>query len=272
MFMSIPSPSSGALDIGPITLRMYGLMIAFGVIAGVWLMGKRFVANGISEEHASGIAMWSVPAGILGARLYHVITDWKRFQGNWDEAFQIWKGGLGILGGIILGILAALVYCRKHELDIRKVLDAVAPALPLAQSIGRWGNYFNQELYGRPSDLPWGLEIKEQKRPSEYLTEDTYHPTFLYESLWNLLVVYALIKISKSGRVANGLLIGFYFALYSIGRLWIEALRIDEASKLAGLRINIWVFSAVLIASISFVAFKTKQHVETTPVQQAHEE
>ena len=272
MLMSIPSPSSGSLDLGPITLRMYGFMIALGVIAAVWLMGKRFMNKGINPDHASGLAMWIVPAGIIGARAYHVITDWRRFEGNWGEAVQIWRGGLGILGGVIFGLVAAFFYCRKHELDIKEVMDGVAPALALAQSIGRWGKYFNQELFGRPTNLPWGLQIDQRKRPIEYVAEETFHPTFLYESLWNALVVFTLIKLGKSGKLPSGLLMASYFALYSIGRLWIEALRIDEASNLAGLRINLWVFSAVLIASISLLVTKTKQHAETNSTQQAHHE
>ena len=272
MLMSIPSPSSGSLDLGPITLRMYGFMIALGVIAAVWLMGKRFMSKGINPDHASGLAMWIVPAGIIGARAYHVITDWRRFEGNWGEAVQIWRGGLGILGGVIFGLVAAFFYCRKHELDIKEVMDGVAPALALAQSIGRWGNYFNQELFGRPTNLPWGLQIDQRRRPIEYVAEETFHPTLLYESLWNALVVFTLIKLGKLGKLPSGLLMAAYFALYSIGRLWIEALRIDEASNLAGLRINLWVFSAVLIASISLLATKTKQHAETNTTQQAHQE
>ena len=151
-------------------------------------------------------------------------------------------------------------------------MDGVAPALALAQSIGRWGNYFNQELFGRPTNLPWGLQIDQRKRPIEYVAEETFHPTFLYESLWNALVVFTLIKLGKLGKLPSGLLMAAYFALYSIGRLWIEALRIDEASNLAGLRINLWVFSAVLIASISLLVTKTKQHAETNSTQQAQQE
>lgn len=266
MLMSIPSPSSGSLDLGPITLRMYGFMIALGVIAAVWLMGKRFMSKGINPDHASGLAMWVVPAGIIGARAYHVITDWRRFEGNWGEAVQIWRGGLGILGGVIFGLVAALFYCRKHDLDLKEVIDVVAPALALAQCIGRWGNYFNQELFGRPTNLPWGLQIDQRKRPIEYVAEDTFHPAFLYESLWNALVVLTLIKLGKSGKLPSGLLMAAYFAFYSIGRLWIEALRIDEATNIAGLRVNIWVFTAVLIASISFIVYKTKQHAEANSI------
>ena len=266
MLMSIPSPSSGSLDLGPITLRMYGFMIALGVIAAVWLMGKRFMSKGINPDHASGLAMWVVPAGIIGARAYHVITDWRRFEGNWGEAVQIWRGGLGILGGVIFGLVAAFFYCRKHDLDLKEVIDVVAPALALAQCIGRWGNYFNQELFGRPTNLPWGLQIDQRKRPIEYVAEDTFHPAFLYESFWNALVVLTLIKLGKSGKLPSGLLMAAYFAFYSIGRLWIEALRIDEATNIAGLRVNIWVFTAVLIASISFIVYKTKQHAEANSI------
>ena len=265
MLMSIPSPNSGSIDLGPITLRMYGFMIALGVIAAVWLMGKRFMSKGINPDHASGLAMWIVPAGIIGARVYHVITDWKRFEGNWDEAIQIWNGGLGILGGVLFGIAAAFLYCRKHDLDIKEVMDGVAPALALAQCIGRWGNYFNQELFGRPTNLPWGLEIGQLKRPIEYAAEDTFHPAFLYESLWNALVVFMLIKLGKTGRLSSGLLMVAYFAFYSIGRLWIEALRIDEASNLAGLRINIWVFTVVFIVSAVILFVGVRRNI--TPNQ-----
>ena len=253
MFSSIPSPSSGSLDLGPLTLRGYGLMIALGVLAAVWLTAKRFTDRSLSADHAAGIAMWGVPAGIIGARFYHVITDWGRFSGNWGEAFKIWKGGLGILGGVIVGYLAAMIYCKRANLDLRTVMDVVAPAIPLAQMIGRWGNWFNQELYGRPSELPWALEIDPENRPVQHLEQATFHPTFLYESLWNLMVVLALIKIDRMKRLTAGMLFIVYFALYSIGRIWVEALRIDEATKIAGLRVNIWVFSLLLLLSLGLL-------------------
>ena len=253
MFSSIPSPSSGSLNLGPLALRGYGFMIALGVLAAVWLMSKRFSDRSLSADHAAGIAMWGVPAGIVGARIYHVITDWGRFSGNWGDAFKIWKGGLGILGGVILGFIAMTVYCKRANLDLRTAMDVVAPAIPLAQMIGRWGNWFNQELYGRPTDLPWALEIDPDNRPTKYIEEATFHPTFLYESLWNLLVVLALIKIDRMRKLSRGMLFIAYFALYSVGRLWVEALRIDEATELAGLRINIWVFSCVLLLSLGIL-------------------
>ena len=250
MFSSIPSPNSGSFDLGPLTLRGYGLMIALGVLAAVWLAAKRFTDRSLSSDHAAGMAMWGVPAGIVGARIYHVITDWGRFAGNWEDALKIWKGGLGILGGVIFGFLAVMIYCRRANLDLRTAIDVVAPAIPLAQMIGRWGNWFNQELFGRPSDLPWALEIDPENRPAQYIEQATFHPTFLYESLWNLMVVLVLLKIDRMKVISKGMLFVVYFALYSIGRIWVEALRIDEATDIAGLRINVWVFSVLLLLSL----------------------
>jgi prolipoprotein diacylglyceryl transferase len=228
---------------------MYGLMIALGVLAAVWLMGRRLAAAGHSPDHAAGMAMWAVPAGVVGARLYHVITDWRSFEGRWGDAFKIWEGGLGILGGVIAGAIAAVVYMRRHGLDPLETIDLAAPALPLAQAIGRWGNWFNQELFGKPTDLPWGLEIDSDHRPAEHIAEDTFHPTFLYESLWNIGVVVALLAIERTGRLRSGRLFAAYLGLYAMGRLWIEALRIDTATEVIGLRVNLWVFSVVLVAA-----------------------
>lgn len=253
-FASIPSPGSGAIELGPLTFRAYGVMIALGVLAAVWLAGRRFAARGYSADHATGMAMWAVPAGVVGARLYHVITDWQKFEGNWGDAFKIWEGGLGILGGVLLGAVAGLAYLRRHAIPYAVGFDVVAPALPLAQAIGRWGNWFNQELFGGPTDLPWGLEIDPENRPSRYADVETFHPTFLYESLWNLGVVVVLLRIDRSRRLAAGHLFAAYLALYSVGRLWVEALRVDEANEIAGLRVNIWVFSIVLVISAAIVA------------------
>lgn len=251
---SIPSPSSGSLELGPLTLRAYGLMIAFGVIAAVWLLARRLAAAGFNPDHATGMAMWGVPAGLVGARLYHVITDWRSFEGRWLDAFKIWEGGLGILGGVVLGAAGGIVYMHRHHLDVRRMLDLAAPSLPLAQAIGRWGNWFNQELFGKPTDLPWGLEIDQAHTPAEYAGQDvTFHPTFLYESLWNFGVVFLLLRIERTRRLQPGRLFAAYLGLYAIGRLWIEALRIDTASEIAGLRVNLWVFSIVLLAMAAIV-------------------
>lgn len=252
MISSLPSPGSGTLDIG-IELRAYGLMIGLGVVAAVWLAGRRLPERGMSADHAATLAMWGVPAGLVGARLYHVITDWKSFRGRWIEVFYIWEGGLGILGGIALGVAGAYVVMRRERLPVLDVMDAVAPALALAQAIGRWGNWWNQELYGKPSDLPWAVEIDADHRVAGYLDDDTFHPTFLYESLWNLALVGTLIWLDRRRVLARGRIFGLYVAGYSVGRLWIEALRIDTASQVWGLRVNLWVFGALALASGAYV-------------------
>jgi len=254
MLASIPSPSSSSFELGPLNFRAYGLMIALGVLAAVWLAGRRFEQRGYSADHATGLAMWAVPAGLVGAQLYHVATDWQRFQGQWFDAVKIWEGGLGILGGVIGGFVGGWFYARKHNLAIPMVLDIVAPALPLARAIGRWGNWFNQELFGRPTSLPWGLEIDPEHRPAEYADSETFHPTFLYESLWNLALVVVLLRIERTRRLKSMGLFFAYLAGYSTGRLWIEAMRIDTASKVLDLRVNLWVFSVVLIVSLVMVA------------------
>jgi prolipoprotein diacylglyceryl transferase len=248
---SIPSPGSNALHLGPLTFRLYGLMIALGVLAAVWLLGRRLAARGLSADHAAGLAMWAVPAGVVGARMYHVITDWRSFQGRWLDAFKIWEGGLGILGGVIVGVGVGVLYMRRHGLDVALVLDLAAPAIPLGQAIGRWGNWFNQELFGRPTDLPWGLRIDQDQRPADYVLNETFHPTFLYESLWNIGVVFALLRLERTRRLGPGRLFSAYLAMYALGRLWIEAMRIDTATEIAGLRVNLWVYSVVLLGAVA---------------------
>ena len=253
MLASIPSPSSNAIELGPLNLRMYGIMIALGVVAAVWLANKRWVARGGDPDDIGAIAVWAVPAGLIGARLYHVITDWQRFEGRWLDAFKIWEGGLGIPGGMALGIIVGVIVARRRGMDVLAALDAVAPALPLAQAIGRWGNWFNQELFGGPTDLPWGLEIDPEHRPDQYLDQETFHPTFLYESLWNLGVVGLILWIDRKKVLRRGHLIGVYFVGYAVGRLWIEAMRVDPASELLGIRVNIWTMGALLVAGIVII-------------------
>lgn len=261
---SLPSPGSGAIELGPLTFRAYGLMIALGVIAAVWLAAKRFEQAGQNPDHATGLAMWGVPAGLVGARLYHVVTDWRSFEGRWFDAFKIWEGGLGILGGVVAGGVAAVFYMRKHQLPLGATFDILAPAVPLAQAIGRWGNWFNQELFGRPTSLPWGLEIDVEHRPARYITEETFHPTFLYESLWNIALVVVLLKVHQARKLKPFGLFFLYFAGYSLGRLWIEAIRIDTATEVGGLRVNLWVFGLLLIGSVVMVVRSRGRGDDTT--------
>lgn len=248
MLASIPSPSSSSIEIGPLDFRAYGVMIALGVLVAVWYAGKRWADRGGDPEFVSRMALWAVPAGLIGARLYHVVTDW-RFDEGWAEPFKIWEGGLGIPGGMAAGIITGLVYVKVHKQSMSGILDSVAPALPLAQAIGRLGNWFNQELFGSPTDLPWAVEIDEEHRPAEYLNEETFHPTFLYESLWNLGLAAAIVWIDRRKVIRPGGLIAVYVLGYSIGRLWIEAVRIDFANEILGVRVNIWMSAIAIVGS-----------------------
>ncbi len=224
MIASIPSPGSSGIDVGPFELRAYGIMIAFGVLAAVWLGQRRWAARRGDTELISSLAMWAVPAGLVGARLYHVVTDW-RFDEGWAEPFKLWEGGLGIPGGMAAGILVGLWYLRAQGVAVAGVLDSVAPALPLAQAIGRVGNWFNQELFGRPTDLPWALRIDPDHRPPEYIDEPAFHPTFLYEGLWNMGLVLVIVWLDRRRVIRPGGLIAVWLLGYALGRLWIETVR-----------------------------------------------
>ena len=265
---SIPSPPRNGLSLGPLELRAYGVLIALGVLAAVWLSRRRWEARGGDPDQISRIALWAVPAGLVGARLYHVITDWKKFQSaGWLEVFAIWNGGLGIPGGMAAGIVVGVWMARRQHMNQGEVIAAVVPGLPLAQAIGRLGNWFNQELFGSPTDLPWGLEIDEAHRPVQYLDVETFHPTFLYEAVWNLLLCGLLVVIDRRRvrravpalvtdprRVSRpGSLLAVYTLGYGLGRLWIEAVRIDPASLLLGVRVNIWMSLVLIVASALYL-------------------
>jgi prolipoprotein diacylglyceryl transferase len=248
---SIPSPGGKQIEIGPLNLRAYGLMIALGVFAAVWLAQKRWAERGHDPEDFVYVAMRAVPAGLIGARLYHVITDWRTFEGRWEEAFYIWRGGLGIPGGMLAGVLVGVWAARRRGMPLPDALDAAAPALPLAQAIGRLGNWFNQEVFGKPTDLPWGLEIDAENRPLGYIQYETFHPTFLYELLWNLALCGFLLWIDSRRVIRRGYLIAVYVLGYATGRLWIELLRIDRASEILGVRVNVWTSTIAILVSLA---------------------
>ena len=267
---SIPSPPSNGIELGPLQLRAYGVMIALGVIASVWLSRRRWAARGGNPDEVSRVAVWAVIAGVIGARLYHVATDWKRFQSDgWLDALAIWKGGLGIPGGMTAGILVGLWMIRRLQMDRGEALAAIVPTLPLAQAIGRLGNWFNQELFGRPTDLPWGLEIDPNHRPEPYLDVETFHPTFLYEAVWNLLLCGVLLLLDRRRRMLDipalvtnprrvsrpGALLATYVLGYGLGRLWIEAVRIDPASLIWGVRVNIWMSLVLIVGSVAYMVW-----------------
>ena len=271
---SIPSPSFNSIELGPLNLRLYGLMIALGVIAAVWLFGRRLAERGYgTSDDASAIAMWGVAGGIIGSRLYHVATDWQKYFGegaNPADALKIWEGGLGIWGAVALGAVGAWIGCRRRGIPLPAFGDALAPAILLAQAIGRLGNWFNQELYGGETTVPWGLEIYQRAddagRVSPSLIDGVstgevafvVHPTFLYELLWNVAVVVLLVLIDRRFAIGHGRLFALYVAGYCAGRFWIELMRTDVATEIAGIRINTFTSGIVFVLAVAYVIFARK--------------
>jgi prolipoprotein diacylglyceryl transferase len=253
LLASIPSPSNSTISIGPLTIHMYGLMIALGVVAAVWLTGRRLEQAGTgTREDASSMAVWAVIAGIIGARLWHVLTDWSKFEDSPGDIVKIWEGGLGIPGGLVLGTVVGLWAAKRRGVAAADMATAAAPAIPLAQAIGRWGNWWNQELYGRATTLPWGLEIDDDHLVPGAESGQLFHPTFLYESLWNFALCGVLIWIDKRFSLRPGRLFAVYIIGYGIGRFWVESLRIDPADDFGGLRFNQWV---ALVAAVGAAAY-----------------
>ena len=257
---SIPSPPENAVHIGPLQLRAYGVAIAVGVATAIVIAQRRWAARGGDPSDINRLAGWCVGGGLVGARAYHVITDYRRFEGHWLDAFKVWEGGLGIPGGLLAGVIAGVVVARRRSLPVGRLLDVAAPAIPVAQAIGRLGNWFNQELYGRPTGLPWALRIDRNHRPEHLANVSTYHPTFLYEALWNLALAAALVLYERrrpGGR--PGRLFGLYVAGYALGRLWVEALRIDPASQIFRVRVNIWVSLIAGAGALCWLAFSGRE-------------
>jgi prolipoprotein diacylglyceryl transferase len=238
---SIPSPGSGTLDLGPFTIHMYGLTLLLAIIAATYVAGRRWVARGGDWDLIFRCAVWGVAFGIVGARLYHLLTSWDEVPDEWWGPFAIWKGGLGVWGGIGLGCVAGAIVAKRAGADVWLLADCLAPGLLVAQGIGRFGNWWNQELYGRPTDLPWGLEIAPENRPLQHLDSATFHPTFIYEALWCWGLALVLILIERRRAIRPPGLFALYVMLYCVGRLWIELLRVDPASEILGLRVNAWV-------------------------------
>jgi len=249
---SIPSPSSGTIDVGPFTIHMYGLMLLAGIAACVWLTGVRWTRRGGDWDLIFRVAVWGVGAGIVGARLYHVATSWDELPDEWWGPFAVWEGGLGIWGGIAAGVIVGSIIAHRAGASALALLDAAAPGLLVAQAIGRVGNWWNQELFGEPTDLPWALEIDPARRPEAYLVDDTFHPTFLYEGLWNLAAAGALLLLDRRFRFRPPALFALYVALYSAFRFFLEHLRVDPAREVAGMRVNAWVSLVVFLAATAF--------------------
>jgi len=259
--LSIPSPSTGVIYLGPLPLRAYSLFIILGIFVAIWLGNKRWIAKGGKPGQVSDVALFAVPFGIIGGRFYHVATDWEKYFGsgqNWIDALKIWNGGLGIWGAILFGGVGAWIGCKYYKIYLQPFADAIAPGIIFAQAIGRLGNYFNQELFGKPTDLAWGLEIAEKFRPQGFESFATFHPTFLYEIIWNVLIGFGLIYLDRKYKIGHGRLFALYVSLYSLGRLFIENLRIDEARLILGFRFNVFTSLVVIVGGLIYFVISNR--------------
>ena len=256
MLASIPSPHTGIVNVGPLHIHLYGLTLLVAILACVWLTSRRWKAMGGDPDLVIRVAVWGVAFGVIGARAYHDLTSWSEVPSpKWKGIFEVWQGGLGVWGGILLGTLAGWVVVRRSGERFAPFMDAAAPGLLLAQGIGRIGNWWNQELFGKPTSLPWGLKIDVEHRPSQYIDNETFHPTFLYELIWDLAGVALLIFfVERRWRIRPPGLFCLYVAYYCFGRFFEELLRVDPSHHFGGLRLNAWV-SIVLfvVASAAFV-------------------
>ena len=258
---SIPSPPESVWHLGPIPLRAYALFILAGILLAIWLGNRRWIARGGEPGVVGDIAIWAVPFGIVGGRLYHVATDWELYFGEGGdpvEALKIWEGGLGVWGAIALGGVGAWIGARRRAVPLPAMADALAPGIVLAQAVGRWGNWFNQELFGRPTDLPWGLEIDPAFRPARFADAETFHPTFLYESLWCIGVALVLLWADRRFRMGHGRVFALYVALYTVGRGWIETLRVDPSNEVFGLRLNVWTSILVFTGAVVYLVVSAR--------------
>ncbi|GEP32880.1 prolipoprotein diacylglyceryl transferase 1 [Nocardioides szechwanensis] len=278
--LTIPSPDTGVWYVGPVPLRGYALSIILGIIVAIWIGERRWVARGGRPGDVQDLAIWAVPFGLVGARLYHVLTDSALYFGDGNNpvtALYVWRGGLGIWGGVALGALGVYVGARLKGIRLLPALDAMAPGVLVAQALGRWGNWFNQELYGRPTDLPWGLEIDPDNYPSgqTFPAGTTFHPTYLYECLWNLGAFGLVIWADQRFKLGYGRVIALYVMAYTAGRGWIEYLRIDtvELDDVGGLRFNVWVSIVLFVAaSIYFVvSLRRRPGREDSVYREGHE-
>ena len=255
LLASIPSPSEGVIEIGPLTLRAYGIMLLIGILAAVYIAGKLWVSQGGDWDLVYRCSMWGVLAGIIGARVYHVITSWNEVPDEWWGVFAVWKGGLGVWGGVAAGVITGAIIAKRSGANVPLLADCVAPGILLAQGIGRFGNYFNQELFGTPTTLPWALEIDPEHRPAEYAQFETFHPTFLYEFLWDAAGAAIGIWLVLSRKLKPGGVFFLYVMWYSLARFsWEEQLRVDPSHEVFGMRLNFWIaLGFFLVGAAGFV-------------------
>ncbi len=261
----IPSPEHGTIGIGSLQLHAYGLMLAIGVLVAAKIADVRWRRAGNDSRVIGEIAVPVVVAGVIGARIYHLFTGYKWSDGGITGALEIWKGGLSIWGAVAGGLIAVIFLARRRHLDTLALLDAMGPAVVVAQAIGRWGNWFNQELFGKPSKLPWALEIDPAHRPLGYALTKTFQPTFLYESIWCLLVFATIVWLERHRGLVKGQAFALYVAMYTFGRIFFEAMRIDPASKIFGIRFNL-LLAAVLCAGATAWFVRLERKRSTAPL------
>lgn len=270
--MPIPSPSQSVWWIGPIPLRAYGILIVLGMFVAIYIGKKRYAQRGGDGELLYDIAMWAIPLGIVGARLYHVITTPDDFFSSWEAMAsipKIWEGGLAIWGGVSAGALGAWIAVRRAGQRIGPVADSLAPAILVAQAIGRWGNWANQELFGSPTTLPWGLQIDDAHLPPGYESGTLFHPTFLYESLWNITMAVVIVILDRRCRFRSGQVFTLYLIAYGTGRIIMETMRLDEAHEYLGIRLNAWTsIGAILLACVLFAYFQRRHQPTSLTVEE----
>lgn len=257
----IPSPSHSVWYLGALPIRGYALCLIAGMFVAIWIAERRFQNRGGDAGVISDIAIWAIPFGIVGGRLYHVLTDPQLYFGEGKhpvDALKVWNGGLGIWGAVALGGVGVYIACRRNGADFMKVADALAPALLVAQGVGRLGNYVNQELFGKPTTLPWGLKIDLANRPEGFEHFATFHPTFLYEMLWNFAAAALLIWLDRKFRFTHGRAFGLYVMFYTAGRVWIEAMRIDTVNHIGPFRLNVWTSIIVFTGGLVFYLWRTR--------------
>ena len=267
---SIPSPEISYIDLGPLRIHFYALFILLGIALAVWFTDARLVKRGAASGTMLDIAIWAVPFGIVGGRIFHVLThprDYFYEGADLLATVRIWEGGMAIYGAVILGSVGAWIGARQAGIRFWSVVDAIAPGVLLAQAIGRLGNYFNQELYGLPTDLPWGLEIPASNPAYPVGLPDglTFHPTFLYEMIWNLAGVALILLLEKRFKLQWGKVFALYLIVYSLGRAWIESIRIDPSEIVLGLRINIWSALIGLAIGIAIILVQSRRHPGEEP-------
>ncbi len=269
MLGSIPSPHTGVVSLGPLHLHMYGLTLLVAILACIYLTGRRWTARGGDWDLVTRVAVWGVAFGVAGARAYHDVTSWNEVPSpKWQGIFEVWRGGLGIWGGILVGTLAGAVVLRRNGVRVAPFMDAAAPGLLLAQGIGRIGNWWNQELYGKPTSLPWGLKIDAAHQPTDpkYFGYSTYQPTFLYELIWDVVGVGVLLWLDRRFRIRAPGLFALYVAWYCFGRFFEELLRIDPAHHIGGLRLNAWVSIVCFVGAVAFFLWNRRRaHQEERP-------